>query len=303
VAGADVIVIGAGIAGLSTAILLQEAGPRVLLMSDRSWRESTSYLAAAVWFPTRVGPRERVRAWGEQTYTVLREQAERRVPGVLMRESLFLAREPIAEPWWASAVGKVRPALGNELPPGYAHGLRFTVPLVEMPQYLPWLLKRFSQAGGEVRWQHVHSISEVASEASVVVNCTGLAARELVGDRTVVPVRGQIVRVSNPGLTISVRDEDHPDGRAYVHPRSHDCILGGTLEEGNWDTSVDLVQSESIIARCRDLAPQLLQAKVLEHIVGLRPGRPTVRVEQEIEALRAWRDTVVRRLLFVRCWL
>lgn len=64
----------------------------------------------------------------------------------------------------------------------------------------------------------------------LVVNCAGLGARELVGDASMYPVRGQIVRVRNPGLTMSVRDELHPGGRAYVHPRTTDCILGGTLD-------------------------------------------------------------------------
>ena len=44
-----------------------------------------------------------------------------------------------------------------------------------------------------------------------------LAARELAGDLSVTPVRGQIVRVGNPGLTLSVRDEHHPgDGDAWL---------------------------------------------------------------------------------------
>ncbi|MGN6243731.1 MAG: hypothetical protein ACTHQ3_08660, partial [Motilibacteraceae bacterium] len=46
--------------------------------------------------------------------------------------------------------------------------------------------------------------------------CSGLAARELAGDPSVVPVRGQIVRVANPGLTVSVRDEDGGIGTAAV---------------------------------------------------------------------------------------
>ncbi len=121
----------------------------------------------------------------------------------------------------------------------------------------------------------------MGEDADVVVNCTGLGARELVGDSTLYPVRGQIVRVSNPGLTVSVRDELHPGGRAYVHPRADDCILGGTLDEGQWDTTVDLAVGAAIVERCRDLVPALRDAHVLDHVVGLRPGRPTVRLEED----------------------
>jgi D-amino-acid oxidase len=92
-------------------------------------------------------------------------------------------------------------------------------------------------------------------------------------------VRGRIMRVTNPGLTVSVREEQHPAGRAYVHPRTEDCILGGTLEEGEWDTSLDPAAGSAIIERCCDLVPALRDATVLEQVVGLRPGRPTVRLD------------------------
>jgi D-amino-acid oxidase len=113
-----------------------------------------------------------------------------------------------------------------------------------------------------------------------VVSCAGLGARELAADLTVYPVRGRIVRVTNPGLTLSVRDEQHPGGRAYVHPRMHDCILGGTLEDGQWDTAVDPVAGAAIVERCYNLVPALRGAQVLEQVVGLRPGRATVRLEE-----------------------
>jgi D-amino-acid oxidase len=153
------------------------------------------------------------------------------------------------------------------------------VPLAEMPSYLPWLLDRFQAEGGRIEYRRLGSLAELADQAPVLVNCSGLGARRLVGDLSVVPVRGQIVRVTNPGVSLSVRDEDHPDGRAYVHPRARDCILGGTLDEGSWDERADPATAEAILRRCRDLVPELANARVLEHVVGLRPARPTVRLE------------------------
>ena len=105
-------------------------------------------------------------------------------------------------------------------------------------------------------------------EPDVVVNAAGTAAGVLVGDETVFPVRGQIVRVTNPGLRLSVRDEEHPGGRAYVHPRSEDCTLGGTLEVGSWDTEPDPGQTAAILDRCIDIAPQLAMSRVLQSVVG-----------------------------------
>ena len=277
----QVVVVGSGIIGLTTAIRLLDAGHRVHVVAAEPAAATTSAIAAAVWFPTHVGPWERVLRWGEDTFAVLADHAASEVPGVVLRESLALFRQPPGEQAWAAAVGGVRPAEADDLPPGYRHGLRFAVPLAEMPRYLPWLVARARSLGGEFTQRLVQSLPEVGDGADVVVNCSGLGARELVGDTSVYPVRGQVVRVRNPGLAVSVRDEHHPGGRAYVHPRTNDCILGGTLDEGQWDTTVDPEVGASIVERCRDLVPALRGAQILDQRVGLRPGRPGVRLEED----------------------
>ena len=66
-----VTVLGAGVTGLTTASRLLAAGCRVRVVAAASIEESTSYLAAAVWFPTHVGPADRVAGWGRHTYDVL----------------------------------------------------------------------------------------------------------------------------------------------------------------------------------------------------------------------------------------
>lgn len=279
-----VAVVGAGISGLSCARLLLHAGHDVTVVSGDPIHRTTSYLAAAVWFPTAAGPAEAVARWGARTYDWIAAEARARVPGVVMRESLVLYRDSpdplLPLPAWAAAVGEVREADAGELPPGYARGLRFAVPLVEMPEYLPHLNGQVLAAGATQVVRHVTRLDDVLDLApDVIVNAAGMGAGALVGDDTVYPVRGQIVRVTNPGLRLSVRDEHHPGGRAYVHPRSVDCILGGTLEEGSWETEPDPAETTAILERCTDIAPGLADAEVIESVAGLRPGRPEVRVE------------------------
>ncbi len=279
-----VVVVGAGISGLSCARLLLRDGHDVTLVSGDPLRATTSHLAAAVWFPTAAGPPDAVARWGAATYDVLAAEAAAGVPGVVMRESMQLFRDPAPTseplPAWAAAVGDVRPARPDELPPGYPRGLRYAVPLVEMPTYLPHLHEEVRRAGARQVLRRVSGLDGVLDlRPDVVVNAAGLAAGALVGDGSTYPVRGQIVRVVNPGLGLSVRDEEHPGGRAYVHPRTADCILGGTLDVGSWDTTPDPAETAAIVARCTDIAPALAGARVLESVVGLRPGRPQVRVE------------------------
>jgi D-amino-acid oxidase len=107
----------------------------------------------------------------------------------------------------------------------------------------------------------------------VVVNATGLAAGRLADDPAVHPVRGQVVLVANPGLTTSVRDEEHPDGAVYVHPRRDDVVLGGTFEPGATDLAPDPEVAAAILRRCAAVVPEVARARVLGHKVGLRPAR------------------------------
>ncbi len=276
--------LGAGISGLACSRRLLAAGFDVTVLTADRIQDTTSHLAAAVWFPTAAGPPDAVARWGAATFDELAREAADGVPGVRMCESLVLHREappPDAPlPTWADAVGPVRAARADELPGGYAFGLRFSVPLVEMPLYLPHLLDDVLQHGADLVERRVHNVDELLDlRPDAVVNAAGIAAAELVGDTTVFPVRGQIVRVVNPGLRLSVRDEHHPGGRAYVHPRAQDCILGGTLERGRWDTDPDPAETEAILARCTDIVPALAGAEVIDSVAGLRPGRPTVRLE------------------------
>ena len=68
-------------------------------------------------------------------------------------------------------------------------------------------------------------------------------------------------------------------GSTYVIPRRHDIVVGGTDEEGVWDRTPDEGVGKELLARARDLVHELRGARVLRHRVGLRPARPTVRLE------------------------
>lgn len=280
----DVVVIGGGVIGLSTATrLLEETDSKVRILTAALPRETTSSVAAAIWYPYRAYPEEKVLRWGKETYTFFETLAREPGPtGARMREGVELSREPVPEPWWSDAVPAVRRLRPDELPAGFRDGHAFTAPVVEMPVYLRYLEDRFLSAGGIMERRVVRSAREVAGGARAVVNCSGLGARELVGDRSMRPIRGQVVRVRNPGLNRFLLDEANPDGVTYIVPRSEDCVLGGTAEEDRWDTGPDPETAASILRRCAALEPRLAGAEVLEHKVGLRPGRPEVCLEAEM---------------------
>ena len=277
----EVVVIGCGVIGLTAAVLLREAGLDARIVTAGPPSETTSIVAAALWYPYKAYPEDLVLAWGNRTFEVLQGLSEVPGSGVSMREGIELYHHPAPDPWWAGAVaGGVRRCAADELPSGYADGLTFTAPVIEMPVHLRYLTDRFVAAGGTIERREVSSLDAFGG-ARLVVNCSGLGARKLANDASMQPIRGQIVRVRNPGLTRFVLDDDNPAGVTYIIPRSEDCVLGGTADEGSWDTEPDPKTAAGILERCVGLEPRLKDAEILEHKVGLRPGRPEVRLEKE----------------------
>ena len=61
----------------------------------------------------------------------------------------------------------------------------------------------------------------------------------------------------------------------------NDIVVGGTDEEGSWDVEPVPAITDDIVARATALVPALVQAQLLGSRVGLRPARPTVRLERD----------------------
>jgi D-amino-acid oxidase len=270
---AKVIVVGAGVVGLSCAVRLLEAGHRVDVVARDLPLETTSAVAAALWYPYRAYPFERVTSWSRTGYTEFETLSARDETGVRMLAGTELHRTRTADPWWREAV----PALTRvtALGPPYADGWSFVAPVIEMPVYLRWLVARIEQFGGTVTRM---ALSALPDQAAVVVNATGLGARRTADDPALMPVRGQVVYVEQVGLDRWWLDSSQP---TYVVPRSEDIVVGGTDDEGEWDRRPDPDTAKRILERAIELVPELARARVLGHKVGLRPARPEVRLEVE----------------------
>lgn len=277
----DVLVLGGGVAGLTTAACLLAAGTRVRVDAREFIAGTTSAVAAAFWYPYRAYPEALVAPWARVSYRRFAALAARPETGVLRREALELFPAPVGLPPWAEDVDDFAVVRGDALPPGLAEGHRFTTYVVETGVYLPWLKGQIESAGAALRVRAYASLDEALAECPRVVDCSGLGARALVPDPSVFPVRGQVVRVKNPGLSRVWIDEHSGHGITYIVPRSHDVVLGGTADEGAEDRTPDPARTRDIIARCARLEPALAEAEVLSVAVGLRPARPAVRLELE----------------------
>ena len=222
-----VIVVGAGVVGLSCAARLLADGHRVDVIARDLPRETTSAVAAALWYPYRALPFDRVLGWSRTSFDAFaRLAADAPESGVTMRSGIEVLREAQERPWWAEAVPDLTETY--VVPDGYEMGWTFTAPVIEMPVYLDWLAGVVHDRGGTITRMN---LSGLPSGADVVVNCTGIASRFLAADPTVEPVQGQVVLVEQVGLEHWWLDETGP---TYVVPRSHDIVVGGTDVEGEW---------------------------------------------------------------------
>jgi D-amino-acid oxidase len=265
-----VLVVGAGVVGLVAAIRLREAGVAADVVARDAPAGTTSAVAAALWYPYRAFPRERVAGWSARGFEVLSALADEPGSGVRMRWGSERVAAGTPDPWWRDAV----PSLERT-----REGLRFVAPAVDMSLHLPWLAGRLRALGGTVERREVASLDEL--EADAVVNCAGLGARELAGDDALVAVRGQVLRVAAPDVREWLLDQSDPRRLVYVVPRVNDVVLGGTADEGAEDVRPDPATTEAIRARCAALIPALRAAPVVDVAVGLRPARPAVRLEAE----------------------
>nr|WP_229887237.1 FAD-dependent oxidoreductase [Streptomyces olivaceoviridis] len=268
----EVIVVGSGIAGLTTAVLLAESGRRVRVWAREPAERTTSAVAGGLWWPYRIEPEPLAGAWALESLTVYEELADRpEETGVRLVDGVHHGARLDELGPWAGRVPGLR---------AVAEGLAARLPVIDMPVHLAWLRQRLADAGGTVEVREVTDLAAVP--APVVVNCTGLGARSLVPDPTVRPVRGQLVVVENPGLTSWFTSVDHASAAsAYFIPQPGRLLLGGTAEEDDWSLEPDPATAEAIVARCAAVRPEIAGARVLAHRVGLRPAREAVRLERQ----------------------
>jgi D-amino-acid oxidase len=282
----DVIVVGAGVIGLSTAVRLAEVGLRVRVLTIDKPTETTSARAGAIWGPF-LSEDPRVTGWSYDTLKVLEEISEgTRASGVTLCEGIEASKDPGEIPGYFKDLPHARVCDVDELPPGYLWGWHYRAPVVDMPVYMAYLERRFLDSGqGSIDYSAVTSLTDIDS-ARIVINCTGLAAGELTGDSGMHGLFGQLVVMSNPGITEFFAEFGEHDEVTYFMPQGSQIVLGGTIEPHHDGTAPDPDAVNAIIDRCAAIAPKIRDAVRLGVRNGLRPYRRTVRLEHTVDGDR-----------------
>ncbi len=265
-------VIGCGVAGLTAARQLQRHGFDVTIYAMAVPPNTTSNMSFAGFTPTSglVDDDLRSPAWDAQ-FRAAAELSYRQLQllvgrgyGVSWLASYALgARAPRAPGQGAGDEEPLLPAhlrtgttlLGpgeHPFPTRYAN--RRIQMRIEPSIYLDALVRDVVAFGGRIvirRFAEPRQLTEL--DESLVINCTGLGARDLLGDDELVPLKGQLtVLVPQPevdygtsgGLPGSSRD-----GGLGIHmqPRSDGIVLGGTSERGAWSLDPDQEAMKRIV--------------------------------------------------------
>ena len=235
-------VLGCGAVGLATARLLQDRGVAVTIYARDLPPNTTSNLAGAEWWPYYVADEDRRTGDFDAQF----EQASRFAfryfqnlvgprYGVRWLEAYTLSNNP-PHPGPETIDSRILDLAPRTLVAAGEHPFpvatvrRFHTMHVETSVYLAALLTDFRLAGGRVVVRDLpDAVAVLALAEPVVVNCTGLGARELFGDAEILPVKGQLsVLVPQPEVDYMTFGPE----RLYMIPRNDGILLGGTAERG-----------------------------------------------------------------------
>jgi D-amino-acid oxidase len=275
---ARVLVIGAGVSGLTSALCLKRRGLDVTVVADRMPARTTSVVAGALWeWPPAVCGHhqdlrslERSKEWSAASYEQFFKLAADPETGVFVRPVTFYFKEPVSEnPRQFAKMNELRtkvrefvhdPSLieKNGVNPefGVRDAYSHLAPMVDTDAYMNWLLGQVKQAGCRVVEERINGSLREQERAlrerfqvDAIVNCAGLGSMEL-AEEPMYPLRGALVRVRNDGKAMPRITQAHcvahegtheTQDMVFIVPRGRDqLVLGGLTEPDEWGCDIGL---------------------------------------------------------------
>jgi D-amino-acid oxidase len=246
-----VAVIGAGVMGLSTARLVQEAGFQVTLYAKALPPDTTSNIAGGQWHPFGHFQRGAVTPEWRAQYLAAAEYSWRRFQIMVGDDygirwlPTYVETDAAEQPLFPNFPPESRMVAADEHPFPVAQLARYDTMYVETGRYLRQLTRDLQVAGGAIRIRDFNTLADIAAlPERLVFNCTGLGARALFGDEQLTPIRGQLaILLPQPEIRYAINCE-----AGYMFPRPDGILLGGTFERGEWDATPQPADIARILA-------------------------------------------------------
>ena len=247
-------VIGCGALGLAAARQLQRRGFDVTIYAAAVPPDTTSNMSLAGFTPTSgvVAFDRRTAQWDAQFRDVV-ESAYRQLQLLAGRGygvSWLYNYYATSDPRVASGENTLMPAhlepapelLGpGEHPLPAAYAVRFPGLRIEPSIYLDAMLRDVALFGGRIVIRRFDAVRDLLSiDEPVLVNCTGLGARDLFGDPELIPLKGQLTvlvpqaEVDYATIGAGRVNVRMPSAGLHMMPRADGIVLGGTRERDVW---------------------------------------------------------------------
>ncbi|CAI9119658.1 glycine oxidase ThiO [Brytella acorum] len=277
----EVLVLGAGVSGLVTAVTLAERGARITLReigpkvgSGASWFAGGML---APWCEAESAPAEVTRDsimsvgwWAQHVPDVTRHGTLVLAPP---RDTPELSRFGRKTSHFEVIGGQQIAALEPDLEDRFDKALFFAGEAhVDPRRALPALRERLQSLGGKI----IFSASREGGETDFDwrIDCTGIAARSSLGNLR--GVRGEmlLLRCRDVTLRRPVRML-HPRIPVYIVPRAEGIFMvGATMMESDDTGAITVRSMTDLLNAVYTLHPAFADAEIVEAGVGLRPSFP-----------------------------
>ncbi|KAB7771541.1 FAD-dependent oxidoreductase [Xanthomonas maliensis] len=271
-------VVGCGAIGLTTALAAQRAGLRVCIYSREQLPDVRSFYATGVWSPdSRICSSAYADAAFQQRWEEMARLSFRRyqtllgLPGdpIEWRDGYVLSDVPFDQPIGASEAHepdypplestrlrdlgpRSQPLAPGRHPFPVPYVRRYTQLTFNLAAYARLLMDEYLARGGELQTREFSDPRQFASlREPIVVNATGYGARALLGDDSLIPVRGQTARlIPQPEVTYGLVWRGH---NLNVVPRRDGILVQSQqpADFGNPDSTPDRAASDAAV---RELA-------------------------------------------------